>query len=201
MKKFPIQPALAAILLSLAFVLPRPAIAAAPVKEVEKLLPPRTAVCFFDGERLSDLTLNARGKLTFLYVDSRLADALLRQKKSENRYGSQTNLPPQVFAYATKAKSKKKHVLFVASVSAIKEWRFDPAMISVGGYSPSEGDIIKGVSGNPALELRYGATELPKGYSGFIGFMVPDEGLKPGTETTVGYGADREAWVVPDKNQ
>jgi hypothetical protein len=201
MKKFPSLPARAAILISLALALSRPANAASPAKEVEKLLPPRTAVCFFDGERLADLMLNARGKLTFLYVDSRLANALSRQRASDRQYGSMSDIPPQVFAYAAKAKSKKKHVLFIASVSALKGWRFDPAMISIGGYSPSEGDIINGVSDNSALELRYGATELSKGYFGFVGFMVPEENVKPGTEITVGYGTDRETWVVPAKNQ
>jgi hypothetical protein len=200
MKKFPSQSARAAISLLLAFVLSRPVNAATPAKDVEKLLPPRTAVCFFDGERLADLMLNARGKLTFLYVDSRLADALSRQRASDSQYGPLSDIPPQIFAYAAKAKSKKKHTLFVARVQALKGWQFDPAMISVGGYSPSEEDIIKGVSDNPALELR-SATELPKGYSGFIGFMVPDENAKPGTETTVGYGTDREVWAVPAKNQ
>jgi hypothetical protein len=203
MKVFPKQTRRAAILFSavILFAAATMAPAAEPMKDIEKLTPPRTAVCFFDGERMSDLVLNARGKLTFVYVDVKLADAYERQKKSEYKGGGQSGIPQQVFAYASKARQKKKHVLFVARVQALKGWTFDPSLISVGGYSPSEGDIITGVTDNPSRELRFGERELKKGYDGFIGFFVPVENASPGAETYVGYASDRSDWKAPDKNQ
>jgi hypothetical protein len=204
MKKFLRNSFYAVILSSLVMMpadSPKRAEAAGPIKEIEKLTPPRTAVCFFDGEQVSDLVVNARGKLTFIYVDGKLAEALSRQQKLESNQGASSGIPPQIFAYAAKAKSKKQRVLFVARVQAMKGWQFDPAMISVGGYSPTKEDIITGVAGNPSTELRYGVKELQKGYDGFVGFFVPAGNVKPGTETAVGYGNDSAAWTAPDKNQ
>jgi hypothetical protein len=175
--------------------------AADPMKDLGKLTPPRTAICFFDGERVGDLAVNARGKLTFLYVDNKLADALSRQRKQELNQGPSSAVPPQVYAYAPKARSKKKFALFLTRVQALKGWDFDASLISVGGYRLGEKDIIKGAGDNPARELGYAATELAKGYDGFIGFFVPSENVRPGEEMTIGYGADRVAWIVPDKNQ
>ena len=175
------------------------AAAASAAKETEKLMPPRTAVCFYDGESFDDLVLNARGKITFLYVDGKLAGALKRQRQAERSSGGLSGIPPQIFSYATQ--SKKKHVLFIARVQALKGWKFDPSMLSAGGYSPVKEDIITGISDNPAVELKFGERELPKGYNGFIGFFVPVENVKPGETIKLGYAEDRVDWQVPDKNQ
>ena len=173
--------------------------AASPMKDIEKLTPPRTIVCYFDGDKLEELVINARGRLTFLFADSKLADALKRQRKAEYDRGGSSGIPSQVFAYATQ--SKKKHALFIVRVQALKKWNFDPSMFSVGGYFPVKEDIITGVSDNPAYELRFGERELYKDYNGFIGFFVPAENVKPGETISLGYAEDRVDWQVPDKNQ
>ena len=162
-------------------------------------MPPRTAVCYFDGDKLDDMVINARGKLTFLYVDSKLADNLKRQRKAEYDRGAFSGIPSEIFAYATK--SKKGHVLFITRMQALKGWTFDSSMLSAGGYSPAKEDIITGVSDNPALELRYGERGLAKGYDGYIGFFVPVENVKPGEIVSLGYAEDRVDWQAPDKNQ
>jgi hypothetical protein len=168
---------------------------------VEKLLPARTAVCWYDADRLEDLVLNARGRVTFLYVDGKLARALARLKEEQMRNGPVPEIPPQLFAYSNKYNSRKKHVVFVARVEAMKIWEFDSEKISVGGYSPSEKDIIRGVSANPNAELRYGTVSLPKNYHGYIGFFVPLENVKPGTKVKLEYGEDFTDWLVPSQNR
>ena len=110
-----------------------PATAASRMSEIEKLAPPRTVVCYFEGQDVADLVVNARGKLTFLCVDSKLAQALSRLRKTEYSSGEFSGIPSQIFAYATK--SRRRHVLFVVRVQALKIWDFDSSMISVGGYS------------------------------------------------------------------
>jgi hypothetical protein len=178
-----------------------PVFASGAQKDVERLAPPRTVVCFFDGEDFDGLVLNARGKLTFLCVDGRFADALARQRSAERGTGVASGIPQQVFAYAAKARPGKKRVLFVVKVQALKGWKFDSSLISVGGYSPSKADIITGVADDPSRELRHGERELAKGYDGFIGFLVPSEHVKPGEATFVSYASDRRDWIAPDKNQ
>ena len=191
----------AAISVGASVFLAGPVLASGALRDVERLTPPRTVVCFFDGESFDDLVLNARGKLTFLCVDGRLADALARQRKAERGSGVASGVPPQIFAYAAKARPGGKRVLFVARVQALKGWKFDPSLISVGGYSPSKEDIITGVADNSSRELRHGERELAKGYDGFIGFLVPAEKVRPGEATYVSYASDRRDWIAPDKDQ
>jgi hypothetical protein len=173
------------------------AYAAGHLENVEKLLPARTAVCWHDADRLDNLALNARGKITFIYVDGKLAGALARLRKEQMERGPSPEIPRQIFAYSRKYNSRKRYAVFVARVDALKIWEFDPGKISVNGYFPSEKDIIKDVSSNLNAELRHGAAELPKNYHGYIGFFVPAENVKPGTKIKLGYGEDSAELLVP----
>jgi len=170
--------------------------AANPMKDIENLTPPRTAVCFFEGEKFADLVLNARGKLTFLYVDRKFANALGRQRKAEYDRGTFSGIPSQIFAYATK--SKRRHVLFITRVQALRGWAFDTSMLSIGGYSPVKENIITGISDNPYLELKFGEHSLTQNYDGYIGFFVPAENVKPGETINLGYAEDLVEWQVPN---
>ncbi|MDR1508452.1 MAG: hypothetical protein LBS53_02305 [Synergistaceae bacterium] len=192
---------LAAIEVLLVFSQSGTACASVRLGNVEKLLPARTAICWYDADILDDLALNARGKITFLYVDGKLSGALARLKEEQMKNGPVFEIPPQLFAYSNKYNSRKKHVVFVARVEAMKIWEFDSGKISVGGYIPSEKDIIRGVSANPNAELRHGTVTLPKNYHGYIGFFVPVENVKPGTEVKLEYGEYFTDWLVPSKNQ
>jgi hypothetical protein len=164
---------------------------------VEKLLPERTTVCWHDADRLDDLVLNARGKVTFIYMDGKLARALAQLREEQMKSGPAPEIPPQMLAYSRKYNSRKKHVVFVARVDALKMWEFDAEKISVGGHTPSEKDIIKDVQADFSVGSRHGTTELPKGYHGYIGFFVPAENVKPGTKIKLSYGEDIAEWLVP----
>ena len=170
--------------------------AASPMGEIERLMPPRTVVCHFEAQDVAGLMVNVRGKLTFLYVDRKLSQALSRQRRAEYDRGEFSRIPAQIFAYATK--SKRKHVLFVTRVQALKGWNFDSSMLSIGGFSPAKEDIIIGISDNPAQELRFGERNLAAGYEGFIGFFVPAESVKPGETINLGYATDSVEWIVPE---
>ncbi|MDR1965946.1 MAG: hypothetical protein LBQ36_04500 [Synergistaceae bacterium] len=178
-----------------------PANGATAGKEVEKLMPARTVTCWFDADRIDELILNARGKLTFLMVDGKLGGALKRLNAEKYRTGGMTDIPDNIFQYASKYNARKKHVLLVARVQALKLWAFDSEKISVNGYSPAKEDIITGISSNPFEELRHGAKELAKGYNGFIGFFVPSDYLKQGAEIAIGYDGYVMPWKVPSENQ
>ena len=170
--------------------------AASPMRDIERLTPSRTTVCFFEGQYLADLVLNARGKLTFLFVDRKLADALRRGQRAEQGQGGFSEIHPQIYAYATK--SKRGHLLFIVRVQALKSWKFDSSMLSIGDYSPINENIITGIASNPTMELKFGESDLAGGYDGYIGFFVPTENVKPGETINLGYATDHVEWEVPN---
>ena len=187
----------AALAVLLPFSWPGAAYASGRLEDVEKLLPARTAACWHDADRLDNLALNARGKITFIYVDGLLAKALAGLREEQAERGPSPEIPQQMFAYSRKYNSRRKYAVFIARIDALKIWEFDSEKISAGGYFPSEKDIISGVSANSYTELRHGTAELPKNYRGYIGFFVPVENARPGTKIKLGYGDDIVEWAVP----
>ncbi|MDR1137859.1 MAG: hypothetical protein LBK91_06010, partial [Synergistaceae bacterium] len=77
------------------------------VGNVEKLLPARTAVCWHDADKLDNLALNARGKITFLYMDGKLSGELARLRTAQMKTGPNPEIPSQLFAYSRKYNSRK----------------------------------------------------------------------------------------------
>jgi hypothetical protein len=167
--------------------------------EIERLSEPRTAVCWFEGDMIGDIVVNARGRITFLYIDSKLAAALSRQRERDMKTGPSSRVPSHLMAYASKRGSKKKHVLFVASIKALKRWEFDTEKLSVAGYSPAKDDVLTGITGSTLMELRHGARVIQKDYEGYVGFFIPADRVKPETEIKIGYDADLIDWKVPAK--
>ena len=188
-----------AVLLLLAYCASSPAFGANTADEIERLSEPRTAVCWFEGDMIGDIVVNARGRIAFLYMDSRLAATYSRQRERDMKSGPSSLVPPHLMAYASKYGAKKKHVLFVASVKALKRWEFDTEKISVAGYSPAKGDILTGITGSTLMELRPGVSVLGKDYEGYVGFYVPADRVKSGTGIKIGYDADLTDWKVPAK--
>ena len=184
------------VLLLLACCAASPAFCGDPSDEIERMSEPRTVVCWFDGDKITDIVVNSRGRLTFLYMDARLAAAFSRQRKRDMKNGP-SSVPSHLMEYASKCGSKKKHVLFVVSVKALKRWEFDTEKISVAGYSPAKDDVLTGVTGSALMELRPGISVLGKGYEGYAGFFVPADRIKPGIEIKIGYDADLVGWQVP----
>ncbi|MDR1134497.1 MAG: hypothetical protein LBL05_10065 [Synergistaceae bacterium] len=186
-----------AVLFLLACCAVSPAYGRDAANEIERVSEPRTAVCWFEGDAIGDVVVNARGRVIFLYMDSGLAAAFSRQKQRDMKNGPSSSVPPHLTAYASKYGSKKKHVLFVASVKALKRWDFDTEKLSVAGYSPAKDDVLTGVTGSTLMELRPGVSALGKDYEGYVGFFVPADRIQAGTEIKIGYGADLVGWKVP----
>lgn len=188
-----------AALLFLACLASSPAFGGNTQDEIERLSEPRTAVCWFEGDMIGDIVVNARGRITFLYMDSKLSAALSRRRERDTGAVPSSRVPSYLTSYAHKYGSKKKHVLFVASVKALKNWDFDTEKLSAAGYSPAKDDILTGVTGSTLMELRPGVSALGKNYEGYVGFFIPADRLKPGTEIKIGYDADLIDWKVPAK--
>ena len=169
--------------------------------EAGKLTPARTSICWYDADVIDELVLNARGSITFLYVDTKLGRALAAQRDREFRAGAFSDTPGALYAYAGKYLSRRKYSLFVGTVHANKLWALDTEKISVAGYTPRKEDIITGITDNPFREIRAGVSELPPDYGGFIGFFVPSEYLVPGSTIKIGYDSYLRDWRVPGKNQ
>jgi len=166
------------------------------LREVETLLQARTVSCHIEGQVLGDLMLNSRGKLTFLYVDRKLADALERLRKADSLTVRSSNVPPQIFDYAA-ASRRRGRSFFVARVEALKNWDFDSSMVSAGGYSPAREDVLTGVTDNPFREIKFGELKLTGGFDAYFAFFVPSEYAKPGETISLGYADYQTDWPVP----
>lgn len=174
---------------------------AASKSDVQKFLDRRLSVCWVEGLVLDDLVMGARGKMTFLYVDSRMGSAIQKQGTSGTRDGMPDDMAKHIYAYTGKFGDRKGSVMFAMSIEAYKPWDFDTSMISVAGYSPAKEDIITAVTGDTTYEIEPGVNVLPSGYSGMLSFYVPASMIKPGQEVNVGYGEYSTAWKVPGKNE
>jgi hypothetical protein len=160
----------------------------------------RTFSLWIDGDAIDEIVLNSRGKLTFLYIDNKLGREIGRLRKPDSSSGPSTDVPEVLFLYSTKY-NKKGRVLLTAQLQVYKSLSFDPEKMSVAGYSLKKSDILTGIGSNPSAEIRPGVKEFGQGYSGYMGFYVPAEYVKPGEEITVSYDGFATKWRVPLSNQ
>jgi hypothetical protein len=173
--------------------------AAANSETTRRLAEERTSVCWVEGQFLDELVLNARGKLTFIYVDSRLGESLRKLRNPSGGGAPSNEFPEIVMMHAAGYANRKGQALFVLLIEASKPWTFDTGKIFVGDYAVNEGDISRGVNGNPRAEIQPGTSELPSGYSGCASFFVPKEYIEPGAAIRIGYGDDSAEWTAPKK--
>lgn len=169
--------------------------------DIQKTADRRTIFCWVEGAVFEDLVMNARGRLSFLYVDSRMGGALQKLRTSGSREDAPAEFSEMLLAYTGQYAARKGQILFAVQIVASKPWTFDTSLIHVGGFTPAPDDFVTAVRQNPEAELRHGITELPSGYEGILSFYVPASQLKPGTEIEIGYGEDKTAWRVPAKNE
>lgn len=148
---------------------------------VKDLQPERETDVFVDGTRMGDLVLGARGSIQFIYVDEKLARAVVAEKFLE------TWVYDMVQFYGTD-KTKKK-LLFMVHVIINKPWDFDPQQIFVGNYHLTKDDILSSSMTNP-----FGLQ--PSKSDGFFAFVVPTAAVKGLKEVKIGYGDDSETWKI-----
>lgn len=191
-------PALLLSLLCLAAATHR-ADAAAPGRrlDVGKLVEAHTITCWHDGEMLDDLVLNARGKLTFLYIDAKLALAIQKSQTAGPEESPIDTVPPQLLQYSGMHGKRKGQAFFALLVDAWKPWTFDTGQITVGGYRLSEKDVYVDRGRGPQEGIVPGTNELGSDFVDYIGLYVPREHVKPGTTIQIGYGRDTVEWIVP----
>ncbi|MDL2264373.1 hypothetical protein LJC31_06940 [Synergistaceae bacterium OttesenSCG-928-I11] len=188
------------LLLALALLVPLAAAAAPKNAEAQKFFERRLIRVWFEGMAIDELVLGARGKITLLYVDAKMGAAIQKLGSSASDE-MPADTARHLLSYTGNYGKKKGHTLFTASVEAFKHWSFDPAELTVGGYRPTDGDLVTGVIGDRRYEISPGINELPSGYAGMFSFYVPNDHLKAGTEIEVGYGEHTTTWKVPSKNE
>ncbi|MDR1472262.1 MAG: hypothetical protein LBS75_07040 [Synergistaceae bacterium] len=169
-------------------------------RNLERLMEPRVSTLWIDGQVFDDLVLNARGKLTLICIDGKLGRALRQRRERDSDMGPSVGIPSAFWLYANQY-GRSGRVLFAAQLDSFKSLSFDPERLSVAGYRIEASGMLTGVGSDPSLEIRPGVKDLGGGYSGHMGFYVPSEYVKPGTEVTISYDGFSTVWRVPAKNQ
>lgn len=193
----------AAVSMILLMGLRSPSFAAEKPTKFQELLAPRTVYCWIEGSALDEIVLNARAKLSFVYVDRKLGDAMYaRRKGSDARHSDERDSVPEwLFDNGWDYRKKKDTALFVLHVEAMKPWTFDTSQVFIGGYRLNDADIVKQGKSIASFVVEGGAMELPGDFSTQLSFFVPAKDLKPGETIALGYGDYRVEWKVPAKNE
>lgn len=160
----------------------------------------RLTQIFCEGMDLGGMVVGARGKVTVVYVDAKLAD-LFRRGASAGDDGVPDERMKLIAGYTGQYAQRKGMSLFLAAVESFKTWTFDTADVTVAGYAPAKDDILHGLSGVPKSEIAPGKNELPSGWIGIYGFYVPTSSLKPGTEVVISAAGYEKSWKVPSKKE
>ena len=182
------RPVFCAFFLSLIFCCAGAACASAErLSGIQKLLLPRSVVCWVEGALFGDIVLGARSRLDFVCVDRKLGDALSNLSPDSTGGDNLYSVPEWLRVYGKDYKKEPGKTLFVLKIESFKPWSFDTSLIFIGDYQVKSGDVITGIMLDPSYEIKGGVTGLPGDYSGQVSFFVPSSLLKNST-LSVGYG-------------
>ena len=154
---------------------------------IQKLLFPRSVICWVEGTDFGDLVIGARGRIDFVCVDRKLGDALSGLTADSSGGDNLYSVPEWLRVYAKDYTKEAKKTLFVLKIQSFKPWKFDTSELFIGDYRIKDDDVLTGIMIDPSFEIKGGVTELPGDYSGQISLLVPSELLKK-SSLSVGYG-------------
>lgn len=173
-----------ALLITLVFV--STGFAARMSDKTAKLLEARQTDCYVEGVAFGDdMVLGARGAIQFIYLDSKLSEAI----SSEHSLEPWVDDLNQYYGYH----NNKEHVVFIAQLTANKPWQPKEELVTVGNCHLSKDDIVSTSWKSPFGE------EIPSNSEWHFAFVVPRSEVKPGREIMIGYGEDLVKWKVPAK--
>ena len=153
----------------------------ASASDYEKLVVPRTAVSWVEGQSLGDMVLGSRASVSFVYVDSKLGSFL---KKNS------TEAPKWLQWHAQEYASHKGKALFAIQIETFKPWTFALEGLTIAGYQITEADVLTKAEYRP-----FG--ELPSKFKGEFSVVVPANLLPRGKEIPLGYGEYLTTLLVP----
>lgn len=151
-------------------------------EDLQTLLDERTATVWLEGQKLGELILGARAEIHFIYVDSKLSQAVTKDPFAPDwlRWNVQYMGTDSVRGKA----------LFILHFKTMKPWTFDPSMIRVGNYTISRNDILNDKDFTPV-------GDLPSGFEGTLAFVVPKDNAEPGKEITLTCASETVSFKVP----
>lgn len=163
----------------------------------EKMLAPRTIVCWIGGVELGGLMIGSQAKMTFVCLDRKLGAEMTRLRPDERDGAEYDSVPGWLRESGNYYMKQKGRTFFAVQVSAAKSWNLELDKIRVGDYTVAKEDAQIGLSMGNFFRKDSGILALPGGCTGEFGFYVPSELLKPGAQLQVGYGDNLESWTVP----
>ena len=118
---------------------------AAGAQDTERLLDPRTANLWFEGEALGDLIIGARAQFAFIYVDGKLVESAWSDPMAPEWLKNNTSF------YG--GKETRKKAMFIIRVRTVKNLTLDHSMISIGSHVLTPEDVLTNRHFVPVGEL------------------------------------------------
>ena len=153
----------------------------ASASDYEKMVVPRTAVSWIEGQSLGDMVLGSRASVTFVYVDSKFG-SFLRKNNGE--------APEWLQWHAQEYGSHKGKALFAIQIETFKPWNFAVEELTIAGYQLTSADVLTKEEYRP-----FG--ELPSKFKGEFSVVIPAKLLQRGKEISLSYGDYRTTLLVP----
>ncbi|MCL2010100.1 MAG: hypothetical protein FWG71_06085 [Synergistaceae bacterium] len=136
----------------------------------------RTGTLWIEGQSLGDgIVLNARGELNVTWLERGLGRALETDKNVAEWVVSGLG-----YYHSSRRETRDKlrgRDVLVLNYRAVKNWSFDPAELTVDGYTITPDDIL--------TRKEYWERELAPGRSGTVAVAAPS--LKPGQTVELRY--------------
>lgn len=165
----------------------------------EKMLLPRTIACRVGGTEFEGLLIGSFGKLTFVCLDRKLGEDMMRLRPEGRDEAEYDSVPVWLRESGNFYMKQKNRTFFAVQIRTAKQWDLDLEEIRVGDYTVVKEDMEIGLSIGRFLQKDGRTLALPSNYTGEFGFYVPSELLKPGAEILVGYEDKLESWTVPKR--
>lgn len=169
-------------------------------EQIKGLVESRSSAFYIEGMALDELVIGARAKVTAIFVDRLMGEAM-RALSASNGSMPGADLPRFMNNYTGHYADRKGHTLFVIGVDAFKHIDLDTAKLTIAGRETSNDDVLTGVLGMPDYEIRPGVTELPPGWSGLFGVWVPTELVKPGSTFDISYDGYTASMTAPTERR
>ena len=133
---------------------------------VEELLKKRSVTLWYDGVVFDDLLIGARAQFEFVYVDSALSQAVIKDVWGPDW------LRNNVYFYGSK--ETKKKALFIVRVGTSKSLTLQLPMIKIGSHTLEPEDVLTNKHYVPV-------GDLPSGFSADFAVAVPLAAVKGST--------------------
>lgn len=152
---------------------------------LEALKEPRSAVIYIEGQKVADVIVGSKAKVTFLYVDDKL------KKEMERNLQQLSSVEEWMLSDAVKARVKKM-VPVIVTCEAFGHLYFAPESVSVNGEPVTRRQLFTN------LDARTVGDVAPDDFVWFV-IGLPKSTAAPGQKITYSVGEWKTDFTVPGR--